>query len=88
MRENYWIVSVMLVLLLLLVGCATVFRPDGTVESRPADGVVESLQVAIIEASMAVARSRDNDERLLLSERLRRLREELQAWQALVDSVR
>ena len=83
MSERIAPVAVMMALVLLVIGCATTFHPDGTIQTEPADGVVEALQVAVVEAGEALERAQTERERNELQARLGRLREELRRWQEL-----
>jgi hypothetical protein len=79
--EIFFPVAMMLALCALVVGCMTTYSPDGTIQTEPADGVVEALQVAVVEAGEALERAQTERERNELQARLGRLREELQRWQ-------
>lgn len=80
MTERIAPIAVMMALVAIVIGCATTYHPGGTIETAPADGVIEALQVAITEAGAVLERAQTERERDELSARLARLREELQRW--------
>lgn len=86
--EIIFLVAMMAALCTLVVGCVTTRLPDGTITTQPADGVVEGLQAAVIQAGIAYAEAQTDYERDTIASRLTKLRTELAAWQAFLESVK